>query len=127
MGDGKVALILDVLGLAKRAGVISEVRDRALAEARRRIGQETPQIMQSFMLFAGPDDARMALPLGMLARLEEFPASQIEKSGADWVAQYRGQILSARFAWPCAGRTAPPAAALRTAPQSARIRFKCSF
>ncbi len=32
MGDGKVALILDVLGLAQRANVISGVRERALSE-----------------------------------------------------------------------------------------------
>ena len=32
MGDGKVALILDVLGLAQRANVVSEVRDRAMAD-----------------------------------------------------------------------------------------------
>jgi two-component system chemotaxis sensor kinase CheA len=31
MGDGRVALILDVLGLAQRAKVVSEARDRALA------------------------------------------------------------------------------------------------
>lgn len=92
MGDGKVVLILDVLGVAKRAGVISEVRDRALAEADAEIEKKTEDT-QTFILFAGPDAARMALPLAMLSRLEEFPASQIEKSGLDWVAQYRGQIL----------------------------------
>src|SRR3981189_1612107 len=32
MGDGKVALILDVLGLAQRAGVLTETRNRALTE-----------------------------------------------------------------------------------------------
>ena len=32
MGDGKVALILDVLGLAQRANVVSEVRDRAMLD-----------------------------------------------------------------------------------------------
>jgi two-component system chemotaxis sensor kinase CheA len=92
MGDGKVALILDVLGVAKRAGVISEVRNRALSEADTEIEQRDENL-QTFILFAGPDNARMALPLEMLSRLEEFPASQIEKSGLDWVAQYRGQIL----------------------------------
>ena len=35
----------------------------------------------------------MAVPLDTLARLEEFPASQVERSGTRWVAQYRGQIL----------------------------------
>src|SRR5579864_4796331 len=32
MGDGRVALILDVLGLAQRANVVNEVRDRAIAD-----------------------------------------------------------------------------------------------
>src|SRR5439155_5174220 len=32
MGDGKVALILDVMGLAQRAGVIGHERERAVAE-----------------------------------------------------------------------------------------------
>src|SRR5258707_3130067 len=32
MGDGRVALILDVLGLAQRANVVTETRDRAMVE-----------------------------------------------------------------------------------------------
>ena len=35
MGDGQVALILDVLGLAQRANVVSEVRDRSVGEKTR--------------------------------------------------------------------------------------------
>jgi len=35
----------------------------------------------------------MALPLDLLARLEELPAGNIEKAGTQWVAQYRGDIL----------------------------------
>ena len=35
----------------------------------------------------------MAIPLSTLARLEEFPANQVEMSGSQWVTQYRGQIL----------------------------------
>ena len=92
MGDGKVALILDVLGLAQRASVITETRDRAVtgkvAETASTIEQK-----QTFLLFAGPGDSRMAIPLSTLARLEEFPATQVEMSGSQWVTQYRGQIL----------------------------------
>jgi two-component system chemotaxis sensor kinase CheA len=32
MGDGRVALILDVLGMAQRANVVSETRDRTVVE-----------------------------------------------------------------------------------------------
>ncbi len=35
----------------------------------------------------------MAIPLGAVARLEEFAASNVEKSGGEWVIQYRGKIL----------------------------------
>jgi len=92
MGDGKVALILDVLGLAQRANVVGEARDRAVSD---KISQSTEAASdkQTFLLFAGLGDSRMAIPLDTLARLEEFPVSQVEMSGNDWVTQYRGQIL----------------------------------
>ena len=92
MGDGKVALILDVLGLAQRASVISEVSDRGAAKAESE-NKSTTSEKQTLLLFTGPDDARMAVPLGALERLEEFPASQVEKSGTESVVQYRGRIL----------------------------------
>jgi two-component system, chemotaxis family, sensor kinase CheA len=91
MGDGKVALILDVLGLAQRASVVSETRDRALAAKATDSAAKTDK--QTFLLFAGPGDSRMAIPLSALARLEEFPVAQVEMSGSQWVTQYRGQIL----------------------------------
>jgi len=92
MGDGKVALILDVLGLAQRAGVVTEARDRSLAEKSAEVVDQAEK-KQNFLLFAGPGDARMAIPLDALARLEEFPVEQVEISGSQWVTQYRGQIL----------------------------------
>jgi two-component system chemotaxis sensor kinase CheA len=96
MGDGKVALILDVVGLAQNANIFSEARDQALAEktAETRKAQDQNQAeKQTFLLFAGPDDSRMALPLTTVARLEEFRAADVEKSGGEWVIQYRGKIL----------------------------------
>jgi two-component system, chemotaxis family, sensor kinase CheA len=96
MGDGKVALILDVVGLAQNANIFSEARDQALAEktAESLAGQDLNQAeLQTFLLFAGQDDSRMALPLATVARLEEFHAADVEKSGGEWVIQYRGRIL----------------------------------
>jgi two-component system, chemotaxis family, sensor kinase CheA len=92
MGDGKIALILDVMGVAQRSGVISEARDRALAEKASEISEKTTE-KNTFLLFAGPDDARMAIPIATLDRLERLPISQVERSGEQWVAQYRSQIL----------------------------------
>jgi two-component system, chemotaxis family, sensor kinase CheA len=96
MGDGKVALILDVVGLAQNASIFSEAGDQALAEKTAEVLADQDQNQaekQSFLLFAGPDDGRMAVPLSTVARLEEFPASLVEKSGGEWVIQYRGKIL----------------------------------
>jgi len=36
----------------------------------------------------------MAIPLDLVARLEEFPAAHVERSGEQEVVQYRGEILS---------------------------------
>jgi two-component system chemotaxis sensor kinase CheA len=92
MGDGKVALILDVLGLAQRASVVGESRERPAAEKKAESAGAAGE-KQTFLLFAGLGDSRMAIPLNILARLEEFPVSQVEMSGTQWVTQYRGQIL----------------------------------
>ncbi len=92
MGDGKLALILDVPGLALNANVSSDSRDRAANEDEVSAPEQSNH-KQKLVLFAGSGGSRMALPLSALARLEEFQPDQIERSGKEWVAQYRGQIL----------------------------------
>jgi two-component system chemotaxis sensor kinase CheA len=92
MGDGKLALILDVPGLALNANVSSESRDRS-ANEEAVVAAEHVNQKQKLVLFSGDGGSRMALPLSALARLEEFHPDQIERSGNQWVAQYRGQIL----------------------------------
>lgn len=92
MGDGKVALILDVMGLAQHACVVSEVRDRALTEA---VAQEQEKLeqRQTLLLFRLGQQGRMAIPLSQVARLEEFPAAAVEQAWQQEVVQYRGQIM----------------------------------
>jgi two-component system, chemotaxis family, sensor kinase CheA len=91
MGDGKVALILDVLGLAQSSSIVAEAHERALSEQEQAKGAGGDR--QKLVLFAGRADSRMAVPLSMLARLENIPGSEVERSGNQWVTQYRGQIL----------------------------------
>jgi two-component system chemotaxis sensor kinase CheA len=38
-------------------------------------------------------EGRVAIPLSMVARLEEFPRSVVERAGTQEVMQYRGQII----------------------------------
>jgi len=91
MGDGRVALILDVLGIALHSNVIAEVREHAVAD--KGSAQDRADERQTLLLFDAGQNARMAIPLSMVARLEEFPRAQIERSGNQDVVQYRGKIL----------------------------------
>jgi two-component system, chemotaxis family, sensor kinase CheA len=93
MGDGRVALILDVLGVAQASHVLnSGAREKALGDeiGRREDGVDQ---QQTFLVVAAGAGQRVAVPLSTVARLEQFSASQIESSGARSVVQYRGRIM----------------------------------
>lgn len=92
MGDGRVALILDALGLAQRASVVSEVRDRTLVDQDART-QEDQAERQAMLVFGMGDGHRLAMPLCMVARLEKFPRSAVERAGNQEAVQYRNQIM----------------------------------
>lgn len=92
MGDGRVALILDVLGLAHKSRVLSKSRDRIQREsandAETRSAKADP-----LLLFEDESASRMAIPLAKASRLEVFSRDAIEQSGGREVVQYRGQIM----------------------------------
>ncbi len=92
MGDGRVALILDVMGLAQKSNVVSESKDRSVHDAAART-EDSGQAKTALLLFRVSDTRRMAIPLSLVARLEEFPRESIEQSGDLQVVQYRGQIM----------------------------------
>lgn len=92
MGDGKVALILDVMGIAQHAGVVAEVRDRGVGDKGGYM-QEHEVDKHTLLLFRVGEDGRMAIPLSQVARLEEFSLAKVERPGGREVVQYRGQIM----------------------------------
>jgi two-component system chemotaxis sensor kinase CheA len=91
MGDGRVALILDVSGIGQLSGVVQESREKSTAETQRhdRSGSER----QTFLLFRAGAFERLAVPLSLVARLEEIALAKIEHAGGKRVVQYRGRIL----------------------------------
>jgi two-component system chemotaxis sensor kinase CheA len=91
MGDGKVALILDVMGLAQRANVTCHTTEASRAAAE--TGKAAATDLQTLLLFNLRSEQRMAIPLSVVARLEEFPSAAIENAGCHPVVQYRGQIM----------------------------------
>ena len=95
MGDGKVALILDVLGLAQHAHVVAENRDRSSADAESREAMESVRgkDRHPVLLFRLGESGTMAVDLSAVARLEEFPPESLERAGDRETVQYRGQIM----------------------------------
>jgi two-component system chemotaxis sensor kinase CheA len=91
MGDGRVGLILDVMGLAQRAHVVDQVRDRATH--RPAAEDAADEDTTALLLFADERGGRMALALDLVDRLEEFPRNAIERAGLQSVIQYRDEIL----------------------------------
>jgi len=95
LGDGRVALILDVTGLAARAGVAAEGQSRAAVLHRHEGGAPdavAPEV-RTLLLFDAGGGGRMAVPLSSVARLEEFPRAAVETVGSREVVQYRSSIL----------------------------------
>jgi two-component system chemotaxis sensor kinase CheA len=94
MGDGRVALILDVLGIGQRSGVMAESREQTRAAAEQAERKTQPGIeQQRLLLFRAGSFERLAVPLSLVARLEEFPRKSIEHAGGRQVVQYRNRIL----------------------------------
>lgn len=86
MGDGRVALILDVAGLARAQGI-----DAGQADATEARSSEDDHTALLVLEVAG--GRRAALPLAAVARLEEFGRDRVERSGSAEVVQYRGGLL----------------------------------
>lgn len=94
MGDGRVALILDVLGLARQAHVVADVTEHhADAAVKAKEAAEKQENLQMLLVFRLDDHSRMVLPLVNVDRLEEFTKEQIEETADGLVVQYRGKIM----------------------------------
>ena len=92
MGDGRVALILDVMGIAQIASVITEIHEGSAVETASH-QDDTVVGRDAWLVFTVAGSRRMAIPLSMVSRLEEFPVTSLEHSGNELVVQYRGMIM----------------------------------
>ncbi len=100
MGDGKVALILDVPGLAQNVNFARDpvARDSRLLENPDKQGRnaglgENPVPTESLLIALINGYGPIAVPLASLSRLEELPTSAIEFASGTEVAQSRGRIM----------------------------------
>lgn len=97
MGDGKISLILDVMGLARKAGILStgilstEKLAQTLNQAKQaQLNEGKKEIL---LLLKLGENNLMAVPLSKVDRIEEFPAKDVEKAGTQDVVQYRESIM----------------------------------
>jgi two-component system chemotaxis sensor kinase CheA len=91
MGDGRVALILDVIGLARRVGLLNEHLSGTEFQAESRGASVSSR--QSLLLVGVGQGKLAVIPLASVARLEEFALESVERAGNTNVVQYRGEIM----------------------------------
>ena len=92
LGDGRVVLILDVVGVAQLANLSTAQPAQERREPETIKTSPTPA-RQRWLTFRGMTGTRFALPMAAVAHLEEIPAKTIERSQGREVVQYRGEIL----------------------------------
>jgi two-component system chemotaxis sensor kinase CheA len=88
LGDGGVALILDLAAFARRSGM-SLLEDKREDKDQKKAGQTR----RTIALVSGSHGQRLAIPVECIERLESLPESTRELSGGFEVIQYRGEIL----------------------------------
>lgn len=92
LGDGSVIMILDPNGIAATTGEVamggSNNEAQTTTLATRTDGETT-----SILIFRAGGNELKAVPLALVARLEEVDVTKIEYSGKNPVVQYRGQLM----------------------------------
>ncbi len=93
MGDGQVALILDVLGLAQTAKVVTAAGGGQKLDHQEQSHAGLGQL-QSLLVAGVGETKRIAINLSQVTRLEKLAADEVEMAGHQEVVQYRGEILT---------------------------------
>jgi two-component system chemotaxis sensor kinase CheA len=93
LGDGSVIMILDPNGIAAGTGeiTVSESAKAKADAAAMKVGKDSG--LTSLLLFRAGSGAPKAVPLALIARLEEINLTQVEYSHDKPVVQYRGKLM----------------------------------
>jgi two-component system chemotaxis sensor kinase CheA len=87
LGDGRIALILDVRGIAARAGIGTAKRDKQAASA----PPSTPR--ERWLVVEVDSNRRLAVAANRVTRIEPFDATAIELARGIEVVQYASKLL----------------------------------
>ena len=90
LGDGSVIMILDPNGIASEIGEIS-VSEQVTSETV--AAEDGSDDRTPLLVFHAGGDTPMAVPLALVARLEEIDLQDVEISNGQLVVQYRGGLM----------------------------------
>jgi two-component system chemotaxis sensor kinase CheA len=90
LGDGSVIMILDPNGIAEKTGGEFETQTEMAAETSITTGDSETT---SLLIFRAGSMEPMAVPLSLIARLEEIEVDKIERANNRYVVQYRGKLM----------------------------------
>ncbi len=108
MGDGKIALILDVPGLGRLANILPQSLERNRPDVKS--AEAAKDLRQKLLLFSAGRFSRLVVPLSMVARLEEFASSKVQYAAGLPALHYRDEILPLVSVGAILDRGAPDAA-----------------
>ena len=91
LGDGSVIMILDPNGIARGTGIGASGDAKAISSSA--VDQLRSVDRTAMLLFRAGSEQKLAVPLGLVARLEDIPREKIEVSGGAPVTQYRGKLM----------------------------------
>lgn len=90
LGDGSVIMILDPNGIS---AAIGQGAAAAMSQASNDRAEKQHEERTAFLVFKAGGDQPLAVPLGLIARLEEIDVNDIEQAGQRHVVQYRGGLM----------------------------------
>jgi two-component system, chemotaxis family, sensor kinase CheA len=93
LDDGKPVLMLDIAGIARKAGLVGDVRGRVRSAANDEV-REAEQVSVPAMLFVGLDGRRRVVRLSLIRRFERVPAAAIDLGGERPQAVIGDRILA---------------------------------
>lgn len=98
LGDGRVIMILDSAGIANASSVLTGEEAQNASNAERDSTEHDDE--ESVLIYDAGGAALQAVPLSLVARLEEIPAKDIEQADGRTLVQYRGALLPLLVAHP---------------------------
>ena len=96
LGNGLLALILDVAAVAERAGV--RVAEPGISDGVEKSNAEEVEATRSFLVYEDCGRERKAMPLEQVERIESVPLDEVEYAAGRAMLQYRGETLVLRDA-----------------------------